>query len=79
MNDHLTTKTIVSTKGGDEEENKKYKGHKVATETGIKCMAKYDYILKRKKKGNNNGHWNYITLSETGMKLQRKKKNGHSV
>ena len=28
----------------------------VATETGIKCMAKYDYIPKRKKKGNNNGH-----------------------
>ena len=22
----------------------------------IKCMAKYDYILKRKKKGNNSGH-----------------------
>ena len=49
----------------------KYNGHKVMmgsllcvatdieiinSETGIKCMAKYHYILERKNKGNNDGH-----------------------
>ena len=36
--------------------------------------AKYDYILKRKKK-ETMGICNYIRLSETG----RKKKNGHNI
>ena len=26
------------------------------SETGIRCMAKYYYILKKKKHGDNNGH-----------------------
>ena len=28
----------------------------INSETVIRCMAKYHYIFKRKKKGNNNGH-----------------------
>ena len=37
------------------------------SETDTRCMAKYYYILKRKKKGNDNGHH------------QAFRKNGHKV
>ena len=49
----------------------------VDSETDIKCMAKYDYALKRKKKRDNNMHM--VLLSEMDMTFQSQKKNWHKV
>ena len=46
---------------------------RISSETGIKIRAKYHYILKRKEKGNNNGHLQAVRNGfEMGIKYDIK-------
>ena len=51
----------------------------INSETGIKYMAEYDYILKREKKGNYNGHVELHQAGRNGYETSEEDKNGHEI
>ena len=51
----------------------------INSETGIKYIAEYDYILKREKKGNYNGHVELHQAGRNGYETSEEDKNGHEI
>ena len=51
----------------------------INSETSIKYMAEYDYILKREKKGNYNGHVELHQAGRNGYETSEEDKNGHEI